>query len=178
MRLRLRLLHIILAALCRNHNLPFNGESVLHFNVMPWDCVLRFVGNDRYHAFMDLGRIDLLIRLGAWDTVIRERLQPFVLTADIRYQNRLSMFQSFVLRTRLVHSDKKFFLMEHVFQCGQKIMATALSRNGLTQGSRIVSTAQILQCIRWQGGDYADGKITVIEAIDKLLKGLQMHRSV
>jgi acyl-CoA thioesterase FadM len=175
MRLRLRLLHIILAALCRSQTPVFNGESVLQFTVMPWDCVLRYVGNDRYHAFMDLGRIDLLIRLGAWDAVIRERLQPFVYTADIRYQRRLGLFQRFILRTRLVHADRKFFLMEHIFQCGQKIMATAISKNGLTRQERIVPTSILLKDIHWQQTEYDPVYLSAIERIERLLKGLKMH---
>lgn len=166
----IRLLYVMLVALLRNKSMAFSGESVLHFTVMPWDCVVRYVGNDRYHAFMDLGRVDLLIRLGALEAILTEKLQPFVFTADIRFQSRLGMFQRFRLRTRLIHSDKKFFLMEHIFQCGKKVMATAVSKNGLASNEKIVSTFALLEHIRWQHTRCDPTNLAVIEAIEQLLR--------
>jgi len=173
MRLRLRLLRVILFALLRNNDLTYTGESVLHFTVMPSDCVIKLVGNDRYHSFMDLGRIDLLIRMGGWNTLLSQKLQPFVHTAHIRYRYPLAMFQRFVLRTRLVHSDNRFFLMEHIFECGKKIMATAISKNGLTLQGKIIPTSQIIRFINGEQIPYAETNISVINAFEKLLRTLQ-----
>jgi len=173
MRLYIRLLYVVLSALWRKKDRPFSGESVLAFTVMPWDCVVQYMGNDRYHAFMDLGRIDLMIRLGAWDSVIRNRLQPFVLSVHIRHQQRLRRFQKFVLRTRLVHTDSRFFLMEHIFQNGTQIMATALSKNGLTCHDRIVATGPILKHTSWQLGSYEAQHVFTIDDIGALLLHLR-----
>ncbi len=173
MRLRLRLLRVILFALFRNHDLTYTSESVLHFTVMPWDCVVKLVGNDRYHSFMDLGRIDLLVRMGGMNSLLSQKLQPFVHTAHIRYRYPLAMFQSFVLRTRLVHSDSRYFLMEHIFQCGKKIMATAVSKNGLTQQNRIIPTNRITRFINGEQIPYAEANISIINAIEKILRSLQ-----
>ncbi len=173
MRMYIRLLHVILAALLRNKNINLTDESLLRFVVTPWDCVVKLAGNDRYHAFMDLGRIDLLIRLGGWHTLVSERLQPFVHTAHIRYRYPLRVFQGFVLKTRLVHTDSSFFVMEHVFQSGNTVMATAISKNGLTYKGRIVPTRDILRHL--QGGEvtYSENVMSIIRAIEKLLRGLQ-----
>lgn len=175
MRLYIRLFTVALSALLGKKAAPFSGESVLRFTVMPWDCVIRLMGNDRYHAFMDLGRVDLLVRLGAWDMVIRDRLQPFVSTVHIRHQYRLRMFQKFMLRTRLVHADKKFFLIEHIFQIGKKIMAAALSKNGFTHRGKIVDTTSILQATNWQRGSCDHESVSVMEAMGKLL--IHLHHA-
>jgi acyl-CoA thioesterase FadM len=175
MRLRFRLLRVILAALFRSRDLDFSEESVLHFTVLPQDCVLKHVGNDRYHAFMDLGRIDLLIRFGGWKAVIFEKLQPFVFTAHIRHRYPLRLFQTFVLRTRLVNMDNRFFWLEHVFECDKRAIATAISKNGFKCRDKIVSTrnTRLLlnrENIYWH---YCDRKSTVLSNTEKLLRALQ-----
>lgn len=169
----IRLLQVILAALLREKNITLTDESLLRFVVAPWDCVVKLAGNDRYHAFMDLGRIDLLIRMGGWPTLLSERLQPFVHTAHIRYRYPLRMFQGFILKTRLVHTDSSFFVMEHVFQSGNIVMATAISKNGFTQSGRIVSTREILRHLQGSEVTYSENVMSVIRAIEKLLRGLQ-----
>lgn len=174
MRLYFRLFRIVLSALCSRHDFPFNGDSMLHFTVMPWDCVLTLVGNDRYHSFMDLGRIDLMIRLGAWNALISERLQPFVQTAHIRYRYPLRIFQPFKLRTRLVYTDSRYFWMEHVFQSRNKVMATAISKNVLISHNKIMPTAHILGRIQAKIFFYPDTRIAVVNALESLLRSIQL----
>ena len=173
--MRIRLFRVILAALCRSRNLSFQDESVLGFTAMPWDCVVKYLGNDRYPAFLDLGRIDLLIRFGGWRALVEERLQPFVFTADIQYRHRLRLFQSFSLRTRLVHTDRNFFWMEHIFQCGHLIMATAISKIGMTFRSRIVPTQNILRLLYSENSrpPYPDTRINIVNGVEKLLRSLR-----
>jgi len=175
MRMYLRLLRVTLCALLIGRNLYISEPSILHFTVMPWDCVFRLAGNDRYHAFMDLGRIDLMIRMGGWNAVARHRLQPFVLAVHIQYRRPLRMFQRFVLQTRLKHWDNKFFWMEHVFKCGNRTMATAISRNGFTLDDRIVPTEAVFLLLNGEkvSSLYPLKNISVIHAIESLLRGLK-----
>ena len=128
MRLRFRLLKMILAAIFRKRNFDMSDESVLHYIVMPWDCDIKLVSNDRYHAFMDLGRIDLIIRFGWWRIILKNKWEPFVKTADIRYRYPLRLFQRFTLRTRMMYWDKDYFWMEHSFERKGKTMATEIGR--------------------------------------------------
>jgi len=173
--MRYRLFRVILAALCRRRNLSFQDDSVLGFTAMPWDCVVKYVGNDRYPAFLDLGRIDLLIRLGGWQALIHEKLQPFVFTADIQYRHRLRLFQKFSLRTRLVHTDRNFFWMEHIFQCGHLIMATAISKIGMTFCSRLVSTQTVLRLLYSENTrpPYPQNSISIVNGVEKLLRSMR-----
>jgi len=143
---------------------------------MPWDCVVKCVGNDRYHAFMDLGRIDLTIRLGGAKVFALQRLQPFVLSAHIQYRHPLRLFQRFVLQTRLKHWDNKFFWVEHVFKCGNRTMATAISRNGFTLDNRMVSTEAIFLLLNGEkvSSVYPPATISIVHAIDALLRSLRI----
>ena len=175
MRLRLRLLRVILSALFRRKNFYFDDYSALHFTVMPSDCVLKYVGNDRYHAFMDLGRIDLLIRSGGWNTLLFEKLQPFVFTAHIRYCHPLQIFRRVTLYTRLIHWDNSSFWIEHIFKSEGTTIATAISKNGFIHRNKIVPTEYIFNLLNGEKipSPYSVKKIPVLAAIEKLLRELR-----
>ena len=147
MRQRFRFLHMIIWALCRRHDLNIEDESILRFIVMPWDCVVKLAGNDRYHSFMDVGRIDLVLRMGWGRGIVKYKWNPFVLTAHIRYRYPLKVFQKFKLRTKLIYWDKQYFWMEHIFECKGRILATAISKNGATNKNGIVSTESVFQSL-------------------------------
>lgn len=178
MRLRLRLLRIILAALCRRKNLYLDGESVLYFTVMPSDCVFCLVGNDRYHSFMDLGRIDLLIRLGGWQTLWYEDMQPFVFTVHVNYCLPLKMFQRFELHTTLSHWNNTSFWMEHVFKSGRKTIATAISKCGFTHQNKVVPTELVFNVLSSEKitSIYPKRKITTVASMGKLLREIKARQ--
>jgi acyl-CoA thioesterase FadM len=175
MRLRFRLIRIILSALLRRKNLYLDDVSVLNFIVMPTDCVFNLVGNDRYHSFMDLGRLDLLIRHGGWHMLLFEKMQPFVFSTHVRYCMPLKMFQPFVLHTRLIHWSNTSFWMEHVFKSGRKTVATAISKNGFTYRNKVVPTEQIFNLLNGEkvGSLYPEKKISVLAAITRILRDIQ-----
>lgn len=72
MRLRLRLLIVLFRAIF-GKRLDLSGTSRLAMVVLPNDIDIHTVTNDRFHAYMDLGRLDLLIRFGLIGTFIRKR---------------------------------------------------------------------------------------------------------
>jgi acyl-CoA thioesterase FadM len=175
MRLRFRIIRVILAALFRRKNLYLDDTSVLHFTVMPTDCVFSLVGNDRYHSFMDLGRLDLLIRHGGWHMLLFENMRPFVFATHVRYRLPLKMFQPFVVHTRLTHWSNTAFWMEHVFKSGRKTIATAISKNGFTYKNKVVPTQRIIELL---GGEkvsslYPEQKISAMAAIGRILRDVQ-----
>lgn len=63
MRLRLRILWLFLSSFWRKPLGLLEG-SVLNLTVLPNDVDITKVSNDRYVALMDLGRIDLALRVG------------------------------------------------------------------------------------------------------------------
>ena len=175
MRLRFRILRVILAALCRRKDLYIDSLSILHFTVMPSDCVFTLVGNDRYHSFMDLGRLDLLIRLGGWRMLLFEQMQPFVFTAHVKYMLPLKMFKRFTVQTRLIHWNNSSFWMEHVFKSGRKTIATAVSKNGFTYQNKIVPTERVFNLLNGEkvSSLYPEKKISTVAAIERLLREIQ-----
>lgn len=142
MRLRIRLFLFIVKSIFIRKD-KWQRDSLLHFCVLPSDCVVRYMGNDRYHAFMDCGRIDLLIRLVGWKVIIRKNLRPFVYTSHIMYRKPLEIFTPFRLRTRIIHRDNYYFWIEHAFEQNGQVMAMAITKNGLCNYKKMMATKTI-----------------------------------
>ena len=85
MNLWLRLLVVLARALRRPGSLGPLDEGVLRFHVMPHDLDVNLhVNNGRYFTLMDLGRVDLVARLGLVRPILRNRWMPVVASATLR----------------------------------------------------------------------------------------------
>lgn len=176
MRMRIRFLIMILFAMRRKRNLEVSEESVLRFVVMPWDCVVKLVSNDRYHAFMDIGRIDLILRFGWGRVILKNKWEPFVKTADIRYRTSLKLFQRFTLRTRFLYWDNNHFWMQHTFERKGRTVAIAISKNLATSRKGVVKTSEAIRLLRrdLKPPQHADA-VKIINDTEELLRTLQRN---
>ena len=173
MKLQFRLFRIMVAAFMRQRNFELKDTSILWFILMPWDCVLTRAGNDRYHSFMDLGRIDIAIRFGLWKTIFKPNWKPFVISVHIRYNESLKMFQRFSLRTRVIYWDSHFIWIEHVFERKGKTIATAISKNVAIGKGGIVRTSLIFRpFIRDLQSPLQEKVITLVNAMDGILRNI------
>jgi len=103
MNLWFRLLHLLLCSLFRPKlEAPF-GVSRLQFRVLPNDLDSNLhMTNGRYWNIFDLGRLDLILRMGLGRVALREKWAPIVGAGTIQFRRELKPFQRFTLETRLV----------------------------------------------------------------------------
>lgn len=133
MTMLLRLLGVIIRAWGKRLANPL-AESDIPVLVWPNDIDLNFhLNNGRYLSAMDLGRFDLLIRLGLGRTVIKNRWRPMLGGATIRFLGPLAPLARYRLLTRLVWWDEKWFYFEQRFVNHGRVVAVALVR-GLLRG--------------------------------------------
>ena len=115
MNLILRLLYVLFRAL-RGPRLGPLDESVIPLRVLPNDLDTNLhLNNGRFLTLMDLGRVDLLVRLGVVREMRRRRWGGVVASATVRFRRPLNLFQRFHLHTRLLCWDDRWFYMEHRF---------------------------------------------------------------
>ncbi|CAN1502807.1 FcbC Predicted thioesterase [Rhabdaerophilaceae bacterium] len=129
---------------------PF-GLSVLKFRVWPHDIDTNLhMNNGRYLTIADLGRTDLLLRMGLAKLVLKEGLQPMLSGSAIRYRRELKPFQAFRLESCILCWRGTSFVMQHRFvvagKDGQDLtVAIALVRGGLyDKTSRVFVEAERL----------------------------------
>lgn len=126
MNLIFRLIYTALAAL-RRTRLGTLGESVVHLTVLPGDLdVNGHMNNGRYLTHMDLGRVDLLMRVGIVRAMRVHRFSGVVASVAVSFRRALNPFHRYELRSRLVGWDKRWFFMEQRFTRGGQLAAYAI----------------------------------------------------
>lgn len=128
MNLYFRLLLLRVLALVRP-KLTIWDTARTPFRVMPTDLdVLRHMNNGRYLTLMDLGRLDLMLRSGTWETVSKRGWYPIVAGQTISYRRSLNPFQKFDLYTRFVGFEGPWLFLEQHFVVGTTVHAQAVIR--------------------------------------------------
>lgn len=125
------------------------SESRLRFRVWPGD--LDFFGhmnNGRYLSLMDSGRWDIMGRLGLIPILRRRRCITVLGAATIQYRRPLAPFQEFLLVSRVVGWDEKWFYVEQRFESQGKTVAVSHVRGLFRERGRSVATSEVLS---WAG---------------------------
>jgi acyl-CoA thioesterase FadM len=126
MSLFFRSLRVLLVSLLSSTKLAPLDTSSVPFIVWPNDLDLNgHMNNGRYLTVMDLGRFDLIARTGLAKTVLRERWQPLIGAATIRFRRSLQPFARYTLQTRVVGWDEKWLFIEQRFEQKGELVAQA-----------------------------------------------------
>ncbi len=105
----------------RQHIAPLPPLGVLdddcvRLRVWPNDIDLNLhLNNARYLSLMDYGRMHLLARTRLLDHIIRSRWTPLVGAVWMTYRRSLPLFAPFMLTSRLVCWDDRWFYIEQTF---------------------------------------------------------------
>ena len=143
MRLRLRLLLVIISSLWRKPMGPFD-ESVLNLRVLPNDVDVTRVTTDRYTALAELGRIDWMLRVGLFRTMLKRRWAPVSRINTIRFRYPLRLFQKYQLRSRVVYWDDTWAYFEHHFQRKGRTIALSYGQGVFRGPQGLVPTGEAL----------------------------------
>jgi acyl-CoA thioesterase FadM len=137
MNLFFRLILLVLKGMWgkRNH---FSHKTSLDFRVGLFDLDINMhMTNSRYLSFMDLGRLDMLIRTGFGSLMIKDRWQAVLGGVHVQWRKGLSPFQKFTLETSVIGWDGKWIYMEQKFLSQGSIYCLALVRGAfLHKGKR------------------------------------------
>ena len=153
MNLWLRLLIYFLGAPFRAHLAPPFDVSRLTMRVWPNDLDVNLhMNNGRYLTVMDIGRFDLIMRMGLAREARRRRWMPVLSAAKIRFRRELRLFQKYHLKTRILWWASTQFVMEHrmVIASGRnsgQIAAAAYMLGGLYEraGRRFVPVEELMR---------------------------------
>ena len=96
----------------------------MSFRVWPGDVDVNLhMNNGRYLALMDLGRLDLILRMGLLGNLVKLKWRPMVGAEFIRFRRGLRPFQAFTLRTRVVTWDDKWVFIRQSFEVDGRAVA-------------------------------------------------------
>jgi acyl-CoA thioesterase FadM len=136
MNLYFRFLYAVIAAFFKKKIESLSGESVMRFTVLPTDLDLNgHMNNGRYLTIADIGRMDLVIRLGMAAYVLKNGLIPVLSAATVRYRLPLFPFQKYILKSRIVCWDEKWAFMEQSFIIASGKKKGAVAAIAILKGS-------------------------------------------
>ena len=99
----------------------------LEFRVLPNDLDAKLhMNNGRYATIMDLGRVNLLQRVGLLPHALRNKWISLISQLQLQFLRPMKLFQKYCLRTRLVSWDEKCFYIEQVSHFNGRDIARGL----------------------------------------------------
>jgi len=133
----------------RRPRLATSDVGRLTMRVLPNDLdVQRHVNNGVYLSLMDLGRIDLLVRTGAWQRMRARGIYPVIASETISFRKSLTLWQRYVLETRIVGYDERAVYVEQRFVVAGEIYARAHLRGRFLKASGgVVNIAELAEVL-------------------------------
>lgn len=128
MNLWFRTLLVVLFARTRS-KLDVLDEFRMPLRVWPTDIDISFhMNNGRYLTIADLGRWDMMIRIGFFKKMRKLGWHPVVGASKIWHRRSLLPFQKFELTTQLLFWDQKWIYLEHRYEGVGKDAGTLYAR--------------------------------------------------
>lgn len=125
--------------------LDLSDTGELKMRVWPSDIdTYAEMNNGRHLTLMDLGRYDLAARTGLMKAVKRKRWGFVIAGASVRYRRKLPPFRRFILRSRMVGHDERWFYFKQETILKGKVASQALIRAGVISGSGVVPVKDVL----------------------------------
>ncbi len=155
MNLWLRMIWLLAATPFRPRLRPPLGVSRLTFRVLPNDLDVNLhMNNGRYLTIFDLGRFDLILRMGLAGPARRQGWIPVLSAASVLFRRELRLLQKFVVETRIVWWSGTQLVMEHRALTREAdgregVAARAMMGGGIYQrkGRRFVPVVELFEAI-------------------------------
>lgn len=90
--------------------------------------ILRHVNNGVYLSLMDLGRLDLMLRAGAWPRLVAAGVYPVVASSTMSHRKSLRLGRRYDLETRVVGYDERSVFVEQRFTVRGEVYARGVVR--------------------------------------------------
>ncbi len=122
---------LLLMLFCRPWRRPVHGLDTTVVRMRVWPLDLDFnahVTNGRYFTLADVGRMDYVLRSGAYRVALRHRALPIVGDTWGKFRRELRLFESFEIHTRMLGWDHKWSFVEHRFVKRGRVIGVVVMR--------------------------------------------------
>ncbi|MDP3848275.1 MAG: thioesterase family protein [Pseudomonas sp.] len=122
---------LLLMLLRRPWRKPMDGlaTTVIRMRVWPLDLDFnRHVTNGRYFTLADVGRMDYVLKTGAFRVALRHKAIPIVGDTWGKFRRELKLFEAFEIHTRMLGWDAKWSFVEHRFVSQGRVVGTVVIR--------------------------------------------------
>lgn len=141
---------LLLMMIRRPWRKPVTGleTTVITMRVWPLDLDFnRHVTNGRYFTLADVGRMDFVLRSGAFRAAFRHKAIPVVGDVSGKFRRELKLFQRFEVHTRMLGWDEKWSFVEHRFWKDGRIIAVVVMRGLFRSRSGTVTPSELAKTL-------------------------------
>jgi len=150
----------------------FFEEARYRFRCLPLDLDFNLhLTNSRYASFMDIARVAMMVRNGAWGRFRAAGLLPVLGSAAVKYRRGIKPFESFDVTCRTIGWDEKWIYLEHKLLVGEHVAAVAIMKAAFLGPHGRVTTQDLIRIVGYDGP--APEPLAVIEAaraLDEVLR--------
>ncbi len=147
MNLYFRLISLLLKLMFHKRQAPLEVTSRA-FRVWPFDCDINFhMNNGRYLTLMDLGRIDLMAKVGLLKPALKRGWMPVVGKIHMHYYKSLDPFQKFHIDSRVVYWDEKWIYLEQCFRVKDTVVAKGMVQALFLKGKDKVHPNDVINAL-------------------------------
>lgn len=130
----------------------FDEVTSCSFYCHPWDMDhFLEMNNGRHLTLYDLGRFDLAVKTGLWQTLKNQKWGLVVAGSSVRFRKRIYAFQKITMKTQLVGMDHRWFYIQQSMEVGGEPCSSALFRTGVTEKGRTVLTERVSKAMGHEG---------------------------
>ena len=127
---------------------PVDGldSTVVRMRVWPLDLDFnRHVTNGRYFTLADVGRMDFVLRSGAFRVALRNKALPVVGDTWGKFRRELKLFEAFEIHTRILGWDQKWSVMEHRFISRGRVVGVVVMRGLFRSAKGTIPSADFVR---------------------------------
>lgn len=118
------------------------------FTTLPTDIdFFMHMNNGRYFSFLDLARLNLLIRANCNSQLNKHHIIGVVASEFIRFKRSIPLFKRFTIVTKMVYWDDKYFYLHQRFFLKKKLCAYSLVRIRCLQKGKLLAPNEVLALI-------------------------------
>ena len=122
---------LLLLLLRRPWRKPVDGlaTTVTRMRVWPLDLDFnRHVTNGRYFTLADVGRMEYVLKTGAFRVALRHKAIPIVGDTWGKFRRELKLFEAFEIHTKMLAWDHKWNFVEHRFMSKGRVVGVVVIR--------------------------------------------------
>ncbi|MBL8630635.1 MAG: thioesterase family protein [Rhodospirillaceae bacterium] len=148
------------------------AEVSYRFRCMPTDLdVNMHMTNSRYASFMDIVRIAMMVRNGAWANIRAAKLFPVLGSNAMRFRRAVNPFQRFTVTAQTIGWDHKFIYIGHKLLVDGDVAAVAIAKAAFIGPQGRIDTYDLIKIMGYDGPELPPNEmIERAKALDEALK--------
>jgi acyl-CoA thioesterase FadM len=106
------------------------------------------MNNGKFLTLLDLGRLDLFMRNGFWQKMMKLKWYPVVVAETITFRKSLMPWQRFEIETRVIGWDAISYFLEQRFVVNGEIYAKAIVRGRfLSRAGKVLRPEEVMHAV-------------------------------